>query len=95
MSPKNQHVVPHPAGWAVKSEGIRRATSIHATKDSAIAAARAIAASNRSELFIHNRKGRIESRDNHAVPGTRHEAEAPSEPHTETTVPGFAARRTA
>ncbi len=95
VSRKNQHVVPHPAGWAVKSEGIRRATSIHATQADAIAAARTIAISNRSELLIHNRKGRIESRDYPVKPGTRHEAEFPGEPQAEAPIPELVTRRTA
>lgn len=94
-SRKNQHVVPHPAGWAVKSEGIRQATSIHATQASAIAAARAIAISNRSELIIHSRNGRIESRDSHAMPGTRRNAETQSKSRNEVPIPELATRRTA
>ena len=40
MSKKNQHVVPHESGWAVKGAGNSRATSVHGTQREAIAAAR-------------------------------------------------------
>ena len=36
MSGKNQHVVPHELGWAVKGAGNSRATSIHSTQAEAI-----------------------------------------------------------
>ena len=35
MTGKNQHVVPHKEGWAVKAAGNQRATSIHPTQQSA------------------------------------------------------------
>jgi hypothetical protein len=60
---KNQHVVPHKDGWAVQGAGNGRATSVHGTQASAIAAAREIAQNNRSELFIHGRNGQIRERD--------------------------------
>ncbi len=65
MPAKNQHVVPHPAGWAVKGAGNERATSVHATQYEAYDAGRAIAINNRSELFIHDRKGRIRERNSY------------------------------
>ena len=52
-SNKNQHVVPHPRGWAVKSAGGQCATSVHPTQSHAISAARDIAINNRSEMLIH------------------------------------------
>lgn len=63
MSKKNQHVVPHPGGWAVKSAGSRRAASIHQTQRAAIEAGRQSAINNRSELFIHGRNGQIRERN--------------------------------
>ena len=90
-----QHVVPHPGGWAVKSEGSQRATSVHATQAEAIAAARAIAINNRSELFIHNRKGRIEARNNYAAAHMGPEAEAQGASQAEVSIPELASRRTA
>lgn len=32
MAGKNQHVVPHQDGWAVKGAGNQRATSVHDTQ---------------------------------------------------------------
>jgi hypothetical protein len=63
MSHKNQHVVPHPEGWAVKGEGNSRATSVHQTQHEAVEAARAIAVNQHSELFVHGRNGQIRERN--------------------------------
>lgn len=62
---KNQHVVTHPDGWAVKGEGNERATSVHSTQAEAIEAAREIARHQQSELLIHGRDGQIRSRDSY------------------------------
>ena len=58
MPKKNQHVVPHADGWAVKGAGNERVTSVHETQREAIAAGREIAINYRSELLTHNRQGR-------------------------------------
>jgi len=63
MSKKNQHVVPHPDGWAVKGEGNRQATSVHQTQREAIEAARGIAINQHSEMLIHGRNGQIRGRN--------------------------------
>lgn len=63
MSGKNQHVVPHEGGWAVKGAGNSRATSVHETQAQAIEAARNIARNQESELLIHGRNGQIRERD--------------------------------
>lgn len=62
---KNKHVVPHKNGWAVKAEGNKQASSVHSTQKEAIKQARQEAWSNRSELFIHGKDGRIRERDSH------------------------------
>jgi Uncharacterized protein conserved in bacteria (DUF2188) len=62
---KNQHVVPHDRGWAVKSEGASRAASVHNRQSDAIDVARESARAQHSELFIHNRHGQIRERDSH------------------------------
>ena len=62
MSKKNQHVVPHSAGWAVKGAGNQRASSVHPTQSDAIAAARDAAMKGQSELLIHGRDGQIRDR---------------------------------
>ena len=63
MTKKNQHVVPHPKGWAVKSAGASRAGSIHPTQAAAIQSARQSAITNKSEMFIHGRNGQIRERN--------------------------------
>ncbi|BBG88103.1 MULTISPECIES: DUF2188 domain-containing protein [Aeromonas] len=65
MAGKNQHVVPHEDGWAVKGEGNQRATSVHNTQQQAIDAAREIARNQQSELIIHRPNGRIRDKDSH------------------------------
>lgn len=60
---KNQHVVPHADGWAVKGAGNSRATSVHETQSQAIQEARSIAKNNHSELLVHGRNGQIRERD--------------------------------
>ena len=65
MAKKNQHVVPHPQGWAVKSEGSSKPSSVHSTQAEAITQGRKIAKNQSSELLIHGRDGRIRARDSH------------------------------
>ncbi|WP_294324147.1 DUF2188 domain-containing protein [uncultured Sphingomonas sp.] len=65
MSGKNQHVVPHAGGWAVRGAGNGRATSVHDTQRDAINAARGIAQNQHSELLIHGRNGQIRDRDSY------------------------------
>ena len=65
MSKRNQHVVPHEGGWAVRGAGSQRASSVHRTQREAIDAARGIARNQGSELFIHGRDGRIRERDSY------------------------------
>lgn len=62
---KNQHVTPHPDGWAVKGEGNQRATSVHPTQKEAIANAKQIAVNNGSELLVHGRNGQIRARNSY------------------------------
>jgi hypothetical protein len=65
MSRKNQHVVPHDGGWAVRGEGNARATSVHQRQSEAIDAGRQIAQHQHSELVVHGRDGRIREKDSH------------------------------
>ena len=62
---KNQHVVPHDDGWAVRGEGNERATSVHDTQQQAIDAGREIAQNQGSELLIHGRDGQIRERNSY------------------------------
>ncbi|TCL06974.1 DUF2188 domain-containing protein [Sodalis ligni] len=65
MASKNQHVVPHKDGWAVKGAGNQRATSVHDTQQQAVDAAREIARNQQSELVIHRPDGRIRDKDSY------------------------------
>ena len=62
---KNQHVVKHPDGWAVRGAGNERVTKVTPTQKAAIDAAREIAKNQGSELLIHGRNGRIREKDSH------------------------------
>lgn len=65
MTGKNQHVVPHAEGWAVRGEGNERVTSVHDTQREAIERGREIAQNQRSELLIHGENGQIRARDSY------------------------------
>jgi uncharacterized protein YdaT len=65
MTSKNQHVVPHKDGWAVKGEGNQRATSVHDTQQQAFDVARQIARNQQSELVIHRPDGRIRDKNSY------------------------------
>ncbi len=65
MSKRNQHVVPHQGGWAVRGAGADRATAVHKTQSAAIDQARSIAQHQHTELLIHGADGRIRERDSH------------------------------
>jgi len=63
MTKKNQHVVPHASGWAVRGAGNERATSVHGTQREAISAEREVAIRQGSEMLIHGENGRIRERN--------------------------------
>jgi len=56
------HVMPGDKGWRVEVEGSDRPRSTHKTQSEAAKAARTIARSNKSELLIHGRNGRVRDR---------------------------------
>jgi len=65
VSGKNQHVVPHAKGWAVKGEGNGRATKVLPTQKQAIETATGIAKVERSEVVIHRPDGRIRDKNSY------------------------------
>lgn len=65
MAGKNQHVVPHTSGWAVKGAGNSQATRVHETQSQAITHARSIAQNQRSEMLIHGSNGQIRERNSY------------------------------
>ncbi len=62
---RNQHVVPHADGWAVKGAGAERASAVLPTQAEAIDRAREITQRQGTELFVHGRNGQIRERDSH------------------------------
>lgn len=62
---RNQHVVKHPNGWAVKGAGNSRATVVTNTQAQAIEIARQIAINNQSELVVHGTNGRIREKNSY------------------------------
>jgi ketosteroid isomerase-like protein len=56
------HVTPGDNGWRVEVEGSGQARSTHRTQKAAAKAGRDVAKSNKSELLIHGRDGRIRDR---------------------------------
>ena len=63
---KNQWVVKHKNGWAVRGEGNKgRVTVVKPTQSEAIDAATQIARNQRSEVIIQNRKTKIRERNSY------------------------------
>lgn len=56
---KDQHVVKHPDGWAVKGAGNERATKVTNTQKEAIERAQDIARNQKSDTKIHGTDGKI------------------------------------
>lgn len=56
---RNQHVVPHSDGWAVKGAGNSRATKVTPTQSEAIQIAQNITRNQNSETKIHGVNGQI------------------------------------
>jgi hypothetical protein len=74
MAKKNQHVVPHANGWAVKGAGNAKATVVVDTQKEAIQIGKEIAQNQQSELIIHGTGGQIREKnsygnDNHPPKG--------------------------
>ena len=68
MARKEHHVVPSKdGGWDVKINGAGRRTYHTRKKSTAVKKARAISRKHKSELVIHNSKGRIEVKNSHDV----------------------------
>lgn len=56
---KNQHVVKHKDGWAVKGEGNSKATKVTSTQKEAITKAETMAKNQKTDTKIHGRDGKI------------------------------------
>ncbi|MDY3957417.1 MAG: DUF2188 domain-containing protein [Allisonella histaminiformans] len=62
---KSQHVVPHNNAWAVRKSGSSKVTKTFKTQTGAIKFAKSIAKNQKTELLIHNRQGKIRSKDSY------------------------------
>lgn len=56
---KNQHVVKHPDGWAVKGAGNSKSTKVTRTQHEAIDVAEQIAKNQQSDTKVHGIDGKI------------------------------------
>jgi uncharacterized protein YdaT len=65
MTKRNQHVVPHGDGWAVRKEGSKRVTRKTRTQKEASKIARRIAQNQGTEVVIHRPDGTIRDRDSY------------------------------
>lgn len=61
MAKKDLHVVPHKQGWAVRKAGAKKASSVHTSQASAVAAARKLAQTQNAGLVVHTSSGAIRS----------------------------------
>ena len=62
---KNQHIVKHKDGWAVKGANNNKATSVHKTQREAIETGKIHAKNQKSELLIHGRDGKIREKNSY------------------------------
>lgn len=58
---KNQHVVKHENGWAVKGAGNTKSTKVTQTQKEAIKIAEQISKNQKADTKIHGEDGRIRS----------------------------------
>ena len=60
------HVLPNAkGGWDIKKAGSSQIIAHLKTKQEAVSKARSLSIEEHSELIIHNKNGRIESKDSH------------------------------
>ena len=52
-------------GWAVQTDGTKRADSLHERKSDAVARGRQLAENKKTELVIKNENGRIAQKNSH------------------------------
>ncbi len=60
---RNQHVVSHGEGWAVKAEGSSHPLAVFKTQSEAWERAKSIARKERSEALLHGKNGLIRTRN--------------------------------
>lgn len=62
---KDQFVVKHPNGWAVKGAGNEKATKVTSTQKEAIKVGTSIAKNQGSELTIQGKDGKFREKNSH------------------------------
>ncbi len=62
---RNQHVTPKGDNWQVKGAGNQKSTVTVPTQKKAIEIAKGIAKSQKSEVVIHGRDGKIRDKDSY------------------------------
>lgn len=67
MSKKGQHVVPNGEKWSVRRAGSSRATATYATQQEAVRVAKDLAKSQKTELYVHGKDGRIRERNSYGI----------------------------
>lgn len=60
---KGVHVLPREGKWVVRRSGKENAISLSATRDEAVKKGKMIARSNSTDFYLHDRTGRIVSRE--------------------------------
>jgi hypothetical protein len=65
MSKPGQHVMPSGDKWSVRRAGAERASATFSTKPEAVQRGREIAKNQGTELYIHGRDGRIQTRNSY------------------------------
>ena len=56
---KNQQVLMHTKGWAVKGEGNKNISKVYKTQELAINAAKKIARKQKTKVIIYNKEGKV------------------------------------
>ena len=62
---KNQHVVSHGDGWAVRADGTDQPFAVFKTQGEAWEKAKSIARKERAEALLHGRNGVIRARNSY------------------------------
>ena len=66
MQSKSTHVVPNDdGGWDIKQSGGQRSSGHFEIKQDAVDRAREISKNQKTELVVHNKDGKISSKDSH------------------------------
>ena len=68
---RNQHVVSHGEGWAVRTEGEAQPFAVFKTQSEAWEKPKSIARKERAEAFLHGRNGLIRTRNTYGQDPSR------------------------